>query len=180
MIRIQTKLHQLNDSQCHAVLAWVPSHEGIQGNEEADLAAKKALSDGTLITNELATPEEFKNVINTYIWAKWNGIWMNSNSLLHQVRANVWEIPPSSPNRRIQTIITRLRIGHTYITHNHLISREAGNKCLKCNALLSIHHILAECPNNTAQMDLSKCLSNEENLQEVLNTLKSLKIMSKI
>ncbi|CAG5075342.1 Protein of unknown function [Cotesia congregata] len=91
---------------------------------------------------------------------------MSSDSLLHQVRANVWEIPPKSPNRKIQTIITRLRIGHTYITHNYLMSRETHTKCPKCNAPITVHHILAECPLNTAPMDLSTCLSDEKYLQD--------------
>ncbi|CAG5093349.1 Protein of unknown function [Cotesia congregata] len=150
IIKIQSKLHQLNDRQYHTILAWLPFHQGLQGNEEVDLAAKKALTEGTLTTNEQATPDEFKKVVNAYIWAKWNGNWMSSDSLLHQVRANVWEIPPKSSNRKIQTIITRLRIGHTYITHNYLMSRETHTKCPKCNAPITVHHILAECPLNTA------------------------------
>ncbi|XP_044591404.1 uncharacterized protein LOC123269636 [Cotesia glomerata] len=111
---IQSKLHQNNINRFHTVLAWVPSHQGLQGNEEADQAAKTALTEGIKVTDIAATPDEFKNLVNTYIWAQWNGIWMNTKSLLHQIRQNVWEPSPTSNNRRTQYI--RLETGDMLIT----------------------------------------------------------------
>ena len=48
--------------------------------------------------------------------------------------------------RRLLVSISRLRIGHTRLTHDHLMAREALPVCGRCHVRLSIFHILVECP----------------------------------
>jgi len=48
-------------------------------------------------------------------------------------------------NRRDKTVITRLRVGHTRVTHSYLLSRESRPVCDHCKCSLTVKHILLEC-----------------------------------
>jgi len=54
----------------------------------------------------------------------------------------------SQPNisRRSEIINTRTRIGHTNLTHIHLIKPEEQLLCSQCNEPLTIKHIVLDCP----------------------------------
>ena len=47
----------------------------------------------------------------------------------------------------IEVILTRLRIGHTRLTHGYLMStpHDPVPYCNSCNVILSVQHILSEC-----------------------------------
>ena len=49
--------------------------------------------------------------------------------------------------RRLQTTLARLRIGHTHLTHSHLMSGEHQPYCDDCLVSLIVRHLLVECPN---------------------------------
>jgi hypothetical protein len=44
-----------------------------------------------------------------------------------------------------EVIISRLRIGHSKLTHSYLLNKEFQPGCISCNCPLSIYHILLEC-----------------------------------
>ena len=48
--------------------------------------------------------------------------------------------------RREETTLTRLRIGHTQLTHSFILKKEPPPKCQRGNQY-SIKHILIECTN---------------------------------
>ena len=48
--------------------------------------------------------------------------------------------------RRLGVSLSRLRIGHTRLTHGYLMAREAPPVCGRCQVLLSFFHVLVECP----------------------------------
>lgn len=52
---------------------------------------KKSYTKIIFVTSENATYDKFSS-INAYIWVKWNGVWISSESLLHNVRDNVWKV----------------------------------------------------------------------------------------
>lgn len=87
----------------HTILAGLPSLQKLRGNKEADLVIKKSYTKIIFVTSENATYDKFSS-INAYIWVKWNGVWISSESLLHNVRDNVWKVPAKSPNLKIQKI----------------------------------------------------------------------------
>ena len=43
--------------------------------------------------------------------------------------------------------LSRLRIGHTHLTHKHILSRDNPPVCDQCRVTLTVEHILVECPN---------------------------------
>ena len=50
-----------------------------------------------------------------------------------------------SDNRKEDIILTRLRIGHSRLTHKHYLGNEDPPECIPCNTQLTIKHILIEC-----------------------------------
>ncbi|GFY21429.1 zinc metalloproteinase nas-13 [Trichonephila clavipes] len=53
---------------------------------------------------------------------------------------------PVMPMRRTDIKLTRLRIGHTRLTHRHLLFAEHVPECPSCNVSYTVHHILIDCP----------------------------------
>src|SRR3989441_6312973 len=42
---------------------------------------------------------------------------------------------------------SRTRIGHTFLTHSYLLKQENSPDCSSCHCLLTVQHILIDCPN---------------------------------
>ena len=53
---------------------------------------------------------------------------------------NAYRLP-----RRDEIIIHRLRIGHTFLTHEHLLRGDTRPGCAVCGADLTVEHILLHC-----------------------------------
>ena len=43
------------------------------------------------------------------------------------------------------TVLNRLRIGHSYLTHSFILRREEAPVCVACGAVITVKHILIEC-----------------------------------
>ena len=43
------------------------------------------------------------------------------------------------------TVLNRLHIGHSYLTHSFIFRKEEAPVCVACNVLLTVKHILIEC-----------------------------------
>ena len=129
------------------VFCWLPSHIGISGNEEADKAAKDALS---LEILQYKVPfNDFKPLINKFLQNVWQQSWndpANQSNKLFSIKPGLGEwLPGLRTNRREEIILARLRIGHSHITHSYLLKGEEEPQCVPCNAPLTIKHILVDC-----------------------------------
>jgi len=49
-------------------------------------------------------------------------------------------------SRREAVIINRLNIGHSRLTHSYLLLGEDRPTCTSCDVLLTVKHILLDCP----------------------------------
>ena len=47
--------------------------------------------------------------------------------------------------RREEVVLTRLRIGHTRLTHSYLLKREDRPFCVSCNEPFTVKHFLIDC-----------------------------------
>ena len=47
--------------------------------------------------------------------------------------------------RKENTVLIRLHIGHSYLTHSFIFRKEEALVCVACNVLLTVEHVLIEC-----------------------------------
>ena len=76
----------------------------------------------------------------------------------------------ASCTRREQTIWSRIKIGHTNITHVHLMKKEPRPSCEFCNiSLISIKHLFLECPSLTKERKIFPRPANTDNIISIKN-----------
>ena len=44
-----------------------------------------------------------------------------------------------------KTVLSRLHIDHSYLTHSFILRKEEAPVCVACNAVITIKHIMIEC-----------------------------------
>jgi len=123
---------------------WVPSHVGLAGNSAADTAAKTAVLPPM---SKLTVPHShYKPFIRSYALKQWQQSWdSETQKKLHAIEPTVNVINFFRLPRRDEIIIHRLRIGHTYLTHGHLLRGETPPRCSTCQIELTVEHILLHC-----------------------------------
>ena len=144
-ILIQNKIDEAKQKKKQIILTWIPGHTGIPGNETADTFAKMAISDTNTPLLDFITYDDFKNTLKTYIRKKWHITWNSQNTKLNQIKSTTFRWDNSNLNRKEETALNRLRIGHTRLTHGFLMSNEEPPFCEACGHPLTVKHILTEC-----------------------------------
>ena len=138
-------LFKLKNEDKLIVFVWVPSHVDIKGNEAADQTAKQALSKTPL---KIKIPyTDLKPHVQQYVFSIWQEEWDEEvHNKLNSILPRLNEFLPSvCETRRQQTILTRLRIGHTFFTHGFILRGEDPPFCVACDCPITVKHILLEC-----------------------------------
>ncbi|KAJ8039096.1 hypothetical protein HOLleu_16714 [Holothuria leucospilota] len=140
----------LNDNslvrlQKSVVLAWVPSQVGIRGNEKVDAIAKEALQMD--VTTLYIPHTNYRLQINCYIKSKWQELWNSfPENKLYRVKPTVETVSNAVPRkRRDDLVLTRARIGHTYLTNSYLLHGDERPYCIPCDCAVTVSHILVDC-----------------------------------
>lgn len=146
IIELQNKIIDASKRNIKIVFCWVPSHVGIPGNEEADLAASSA-GDKEVELHDIPY-KDYHRLLRHRIREKWQQEWDEEvNNKLHTVKPLLSEWESTRHRERFyEVVLCRLRIGHTHLTHGHLLRREEAPECEHCNNPLTVAHILLECP----------------------------------
>ena len=161
-------LTYLNSVGSEIEFCWIPGHVGIPGNEKADRTAKHFI-DNELY--EIKIPfSDFKPCIAKYVNSLFQTTWNNcSANKLHEINETFLpSIKIYSDIRREDVILTRLRIGHSRLTHKHYLLGEDFPECIQCDCRLTIKHVLIECIDTA---DIRKQYFNCTDLKTLFNSV---------
>ena len=130
---------------------------------------------------------DLKPYINRYIYNEWQNHWNElTNNKLHVIQTTVGKIPSYINHRKTDTVIRRLRIGHTYLTHSYLLKGEPMPECIPCAATLTVKHILIDCidfseiRNEFYNVTSLKELFEKVTYDKVIDYIKAIGIYNKI
>ena len=145
---IKLAFNTLNTKGIDVQLCWIPAHVGVDGNEKADQAAKHAISLPRILFNIPIT--DYITSLKSYAWNVWQNTWdevPNTNKLKHlKLTVKPWSSSIQA-TRKLEVILTRLRIGHSRLTHGHLMKspNDPPPVCPQCNMPLTIRHLFGDC-----------------------------------
>ena len=189
---IQEWLFRLSIRYKEVQFCWVPAHVGIQGNELADQEARNVILEKDVEFHHIPS-SDMKWCIRSHIRNKWQACWSSpllaNNKKYKEVRDSVKHWPSSfNSNRKVEVVLSRLRIGHTYLTHQYLL--EGGNVpvCARCDMTLSVEHILVHCPLYDALRrrlglggkPISVLLGDDTDVTKIMQFLKESRLLFKI
>ena len=92
---------------------------------------------------------DLKLLTAKYVYQVWQKEW--NETVLVSNKFN--EILPKLPNklssfcntRKENTILNRVHIGHSYLTHSFILRKEEARVCVACDAVITVKYILIEC-----------------------------------
>ena len=127
-------------------LMWVPSHQGISGNESADRLAAEATTRGDIIEVPHSA-EEVLAEVNRKARTSWQQEWQQQSWQLKTYLPVIGSYSNShQQRRRWEVVMARLRLGVCVFTHQHLFNASPRAICEKCITTMTIKHLLIECP----------------------------------
>ena len=176
ILKILEKCHYLHLTQKTITFCWLPSHVGIRGNENADMAAKAALL--LPISANIKIPyTDLKQSIHTFFTSLWQDHWNTTPfNKLQSIKPKLGQtVLHKITSRRDEVVLHRARIGHTNVTHSYLLKHENNTDCSSCNCLLTVQHILIDCP---AYAVIRNKHYNVTSLLELFNKLQPLQIIN--
>ena len=157
------------------------------GNVKADSLAKAAINIPPDKTSKLPYTDLKHKIIKQIITKRWQQLWdENAQNKLRQIEPLLKERKREASNTRSEeTILSRLRIGHTRLTHDFILKEEPPPK-RPCRNHYTIRHILIECTNisrirkNFYKVNSMKELFEKINPKNVIEFLKRLGLLSRL
>ena len=92
----------------------------------------------------------------------------------------------SSENRKEETVMARLHIGHSFLTHSFLLKGEEPPMCIGCDKRLTLEHILLTCSDFIEIRESHftakslRMLLKDISPEKIFNFLKEINIFGKI
>jgi hypothetical protein len=140
---IEKIIENLSDNFTNTfVFLWIPSHCGIRENEYVDQLAKNSI---TKSKDESFRPlaKDFRQKVNVTLFAEWEKEWRDTG-LTNKLKSIKTDTTPWKSihllNRKDSIVLSRLRIGHTFLTHEHIFNNRPPPKCT-CNEKLTIDRL---------------------------------------
>lgn len=171
---IKEELYQANQENKIIHFIGVPSHIEITGNEKADRHVREAIRNPDFDTLSIPSTDSncySKRVVLTSLWQR---NWDQLPSKLKKDKPTVKPFPIPK-NRQYQIMITRLRIGHCKLIHEHLLKKQQQPRCDDCNTNWTLQHVLCECPKfhqvrgpNNISESVEQSLGKDCNIENVV------------
>lgn len=123
-------------------LVWIPGHTSIAGNDLADAAAKRANE-----REAISTPVPKQDLLRwarEIVRATWEKEWFDIKEVALRRIKPTTIAGKDRKDQEEQRALTRLRIGHTRLTHSDSF-KTGGKQCVTCGVPLTVAHILLEC-----------------------------------
>lgn len=188
--KIDNYIEILSNQKKKINFLWTPGHSGIPGNEAADKAAKEAARMNTPPI-QIYELNDIKAYLKDRVRKNWESMWAEiplSNKLRNIKKTTKQWVSAARGNRREEVVLTRMRIGHTNLTHIHLIKKEVQPNCETCQTPLTIQHIIEECTlhqqafaNNNVPRSTEYALKDSaESIDKIIKLLKETQIYNRI
>ena len=130
IVKVQNLINECTNMHKQITFCWVPSHLVIEGNEWADVAAKEAPEAAIQQVGSLPHTDYYP-IYKTALKQRWQRECQNqTQNKLDSIKPNVKQWSTfTQKNRRKSNILTRLRIRHTKLTHEFLMSGTYQTYC---------------------------------------------------
>ncbi|XP_065073052.1 uncharacterized protein LOC135697366 [Ochlerotatus camptorhynchus] len=128
----------------NTVFIWLPGHCGVKGNEEADHLA----GTGRRMTKytRKVPGQDLKKWVTKTVDQSWSRDWLAGSILfIRKIKGDTsrWEDPPL---HREQVVLSRLRSGHTNVSHNYKGDGPFRRICDHCHIPQTVEHFICICP----------------------------------
>ncbi|KAJ8049056.1 hypothetical protein HOLleu_01615 [Holothuria leucospilota] len=99
------------------------------------------------VTNFYLPHTDCSPKINGFVKSKWQELWDSfPENKLYRVKPTVGTgRHGTSSKRRDDLVLTRARIGLTYLTHAYLLHGDERPYCIPCDCAVTVSHILVDC-----------------------------------
>ena len=137
----------LIDRGLNIIYEWVPAHVGIVGNEKADNNAKKSLHDSSVSININMNYKELSSITTILLNKIWQNEWNTKIHSHHNIHPLINKPGPTTNNRKISRILTRLRVGVVRGLGDTKFKSKQGKSpdCQVCHTKYTVIHFLLEC-----------------------------------
>ena len=160
-------------------LQWIPSHCGIQGNERADMLAKREAS--MIQPEKCVSQSTVKKILKSNKSIEWHNQWAlndKGRSMFNFVTKPNKKDPINYLKRKKQVVIFRLRTNHIQLnSHLSRITKDHEPSCPLCGYREeTVNHFLFDCPRlQDLRMQYLPTFPNRENslyssIQQLENT----------
>lgn len=164
IFKIRDLLFRCQSRDCTIIIAWIPSHVGIFGNERADQLANEAINVGDIFPynnycNDLISLSEVD------LTASWNQMWSDSTSKGKHYRMIQQDIPRKpwfskiKLNKTVTSVICRMRLGHVSTPAQLHKFNIVPDPLCSCGEYGDLDHIIFACPLYDRSDFISKLLS---------------------